>query len=821
MQRIGSPGFAHLLLCGECRRHLMADREIAAAARRMRISPVPAADAGLPDAMRAGSTLPASRKASPWRWAVAGLAACAVLAAVAPYLLGSGPVRRGPNVAMTAQSGTIEPLAPHGPGLHRQSPAAGPRNGPGERGHLHAPVARKDEPAVPDRDFLNPGRMGTAIAFETGNRPGKLSLPPMRDDFAVPAQMLMAWDMTPDDYASLSADMKKLYEQERQVTDSRLYKAVTLSLKHASFDEVCQALSRQTGVEMMAGPNVADDNATILVSSRPAREVMREISRVFGVVWERSGEDGAYSYVLKQDTAAQIAEQKIRNEDVSQSIQALDRKMRSVSEQADPQIAAARDVFENLSLEELDTIRSGETLSLWSRDIPTRGILGKTALLDARLADEVLGAMGGIRPVLDGFLPSPSASGRNVIPYTQLKDPQAYLYLTIQTTEFGGAHLRVLVGASGVTPNGQRAGAGMPKDIGSVPGPGEAPLHNAIDNASVKDAADMRASFVFDPKPTTPVDEQGHDPDGQPEGTITERIGSYRTRDDMQPPRPFMTTDDFWEAVHEKTRKDVVADSFSRLIPLRTYRGSLFDTLSKWADGAHVHWRQDEGFLTGRSATYQWQRLNEVPKRTLTKWQEERKAKGYLSLRSVLAMAQLTDRQLDALEVGRTIVNQWRLPEWGIPSRPYWQVQPQMVRQICRFLANLPDDQLVLFEQGTFPGNRMPPATLEYLNVIGAGLGPSFPAGTLLGVDYVPPGKYYWCPVFKEGEEPVRTDLIVGDTREQVLAEVHRRFPDHKGDETAYSDGFLGLLVRRPDSAQDVGDQRFWVSPRQAGGSSK
>jgi hypothetical protein len=226
----------------------------------------------------------------------------------------------------------------------------------------------------------------------------------------------------------------------------------------------------------------------------------------------------------------------------------------------------------------------------------------------------------------------------------------------------------------------------------------------------------------------------------------------------------------------------------------------------------HYRWKLDEKFITGRSEAYQWQRLNEVPSRYLEAWQVKRKAHGWLPLDGVLAMSMMDDRQLDSIEVGKTIANQWDLPEWGIPSRPHRPKLMEMIRPICRFLASLPDPLLQEAVQGTLTVGEVPkdlaetiPQVLKYV-----------PDSARLRVDYVPPGQYYWSPVFIHGKELIRDDLIFDTTSEAVMDEVRRRYPDRSTEETSLSDGLMALLRSGvgPNAyltSEDIGDARFSV----------
>lgn len=810
-----TPGWFHYVVCRECRRHRAADQVVARAVRRMQSVPVSAATRQFTEQLT-GTTSPSSPRRSIWM--PVGIAGLGVAGVLAIYLLNRPETQSRPANPPLAQNQerplpprTPEPIRNVNPGEEKWSftdPKSPPRGGSVAKQISNPPrpvSGREKVISVDDGDFLNPGRQGVAIAFNPKIAAPTYKLPAMRDDFAVPAPMLWAANGDPDSVASMSAAERSWYAQEAKIVDARLQKDVTLALKSASFDEVCKEIARQTGVEITAGRNVADDNATLFITARPAREVMREISRVFGFVWERTGEEGSYVYALKQETSAQMAEAKLRNEDVSTSIQELSKSIRKGNLQEGVE-RAAKSVFLGLSQTEMETLRSGRQLRL-----STPEFIQSDGPLDPRLAKEILSNLGGLYLDGDIYMHHGDSKRSGVTPYNELPGAMASVALMMKVTEFGGASLDSEIAFNATAPDGTKNhGLAMPQELGDVPGPSQAPLDNAKDNVALKSEKSMKVAVDIEPIPTTPKKDQGVDPEPLRSGFVTELQGSYRTYPALQPPRPFMTSDDFWQAVHEKTGKDIVADSYSRLFKLKKYRGSLFEVLSNGADEMQYHWRLDEGFITGRSASFHWQRLNEVPKRYLIDWRAQREKTGMMPLRGVLAMSRLTDRQLDSFEVGKAIAHQWHLPEWGIPSRPHMSGPRDYVRPLCRMLAALPEDQLLKAEAGTLKVGEVPANLIRTLSY------PFLANDVTLRVDYIPANQYYWRPMFIDGKDEVRTDLIIRSTPDDVTKEVRRRYPSYTKDETSLSDGLLTLLCNiGPNAGFDspwmqLGDQRFY-----------
>jgi hypothetical protein len=72
---------------------------------------------------------------------------------------------------------------------------------------------------------------------------------------------------------------------------------------------------------------VADEKVTIFCEKTPLRQVMREINRLFGYAWLRSGKPGEYRYELEQDLRSQLLEEELRNRDRDAALLALDAQM--------------------------------------------------------------------------------------------------------------------------------------------------------------------------------------------------------------------------------------------------------------------------------------------------------------------------------------------------------------------------------------------------------------------------------------------------------------------------------------------------------------
>lgn len=468
--------------------------------------------------------------------------------------------------------------------------------------------------AVNELKYLNSGKEGVVVGVGSAFAKSAMKLPAMRDDFVAPPELTFASIGTPAELDEMAHDVMKNYKQEANVVDSRLVHNVSLAMKHASMSEVCKELQRQTGVRIAAGRNVRDDNGTLYVTSRPAREVLREISRVFGFMWEREGENGTYSYRLKQDTAAEIAEERLRNDDVAKAIQSLTRRVRIQAQSSQNLVDLCRQVFAELLPDEFDMLRSGVPV-----EIGTKTGRNKEQL-DQSISSALLAEAGGIKPYKESFLQA-SRDDPDVIPFSKMKNSGVSVTLKMRISEFGGASLHASVDAYGSTDAFPKCRTNMQFTLGKVDGIAETPVSNTDKNLTLRSSPEMIRRVVVEPRPSTPEAEQRADSTLVPGPLgMSADYASYLSSAGLQPPHPFMTSDDFWQAVHEATGQDIIADSFSRLFKLSKYQGQLFLVLSQACDAMHMKWSVDEGWLVGRSSAYYWQRTNEVPMDRLRQW---------------------------------------------------------------------------------------------------------------------------------------------------------------------------------------------------------
>ncbi|MCC2672583.1 MAG: hypothetical protein K0Q72_5055 [Armatimonadetes bacterium] len=122
------------------------------------------------------------------------------------------------------------------------------------------------------------------------------------------------------------------YAREKATVDPRLAKQVRLSVRGISLSELCRSLSERTSIRLSADRSVADQKVTLFVTDQPLREIMAQLSRLFGFTWSRSrrptAEADEYQYELTQGLRAQLLEEELRNRELNEALLALDLELR-------------------------------------------------------------------------------------------------------------------------------------------------------------------------------------------------------------------------------------------------------------------------------------------------------------------------------------------------------------------------------------------------------------------------------------------------------------------------------------------------------------
>ena len=505
-----------------------------------------------------------------------------------------------------------------------------------------------------------------AISYWVGRQTPELPVPE-RDRFIVVTAPLVASELP--GAAALALEQAKA---EAQIVDMRLQKRVTVGGKALAFGDFCRQLSEKTGITLEAVRGVADDKLTVFCTERSLRDVMRQVSEIFGFVWERVGEEGAYRYRLTQPLRARLAEEELRNKDAHDALVALDEELHRLgkyendtpeqlleraAQTDDPekkrqlQNLAMRSsgpmrLYNQLSPEDMKSLQAGKKLDFSSN--PQKP--GQQAL-PAEIGKSILGAFaergrvtvgsdGKVElSVNDNMATAGPRSGEGQSP-ASLPGTEALSWLQLKRDELGQVSL---YGGSGFG-FGKGANANYMLCNAQV-AEGRSPSHKP-DNAKENALLAKEPALAKAVKP----------------GTLP-KVSSE------------LTTAELLEVFHRLTGMDVMGDSYTGLYPAdmlaKAPHTSLHDLLSAACDRVSLRWRYERPtasetrpLLRFRTTEFFNRRPQEIPNRAIVRWEEARKAEGALSSELLCEIARLTDEQLDSQANARSLQERSKLLEW-------------------------------------------------------------------------------------------------------------------------------------------------------------
>lgn len=595
------------------------------------------------------------------------------------------------------------------------------------------------------------------------------------------------------------------YQRDRAIVDARLERKISLGAKGISLSDLCSRVTDETGVHLRAGRAVADEKITLFCEKQSLRDIMRQISHLFGYRWARSGEEGAYRYELFQDLRAQLAEEELRNRDVDAALIALDEAM------------GAYKPFLQLSAEEIQRklreLPNGDKNRALLRNAADGSFAAIEAYMRLTPAEvQVLRSGGEVKFSTDDELPPgfPSEWARRLLdsfrglrgPAGEIKVTSSTVSLSLDHTELGAVALNSFVSGGGV---------GFQTTLAVGRSPSASNPENRSANKNLQSDPLFRRRVTLAPKGCVR-------PDFKTAFGIDFSKGR-NIRDDLQdsvsPPDPHLSSADVWEEVHAKTGIPIIGDYYTHLYPANDFaaeKQALFDALCRSGDALGVLWKKDADFVQCRSTAFFWNKLKEVPNRLLDRWQMDRELKSGLPLDDLLEMAELSDRQLDSLLVGQGVKHCRDLMEWSILADPQYagsRRKLDQVRPLARFLATLPPGlrQRALAPDGV-PLSAFGPPQLEtlarifYLDQLLPQIRGT-PQDTRLRVDYVPSGMYTWRVVYDSDEDARaarrRVPVCVGETPEKALAAARKFYPRARSEDIHRSYGMLTATFIGPD----------------------
>lgn len=575
-----------------------------------------------------------------------------------------------PTVA-PRQQGVVQPTP--------VTPIQAPHKAPIRSGKRVPPTPQLSVPVQDDTAFLNGDgfegyahRMSALLKQDAQPFLASIGSATQGDDFvSIPAPQIA------NSAPNAMAEALARYEQEKAVVDARLQHKLTIKKKRISFGDLCEQISKETGIEITATRSVGDEKITIFCKDRPLRDIMRQVTRLFGFTWERSGEENQWRYKLSEPLKVRILEEELRNKDRNDALLALDREMEAFKdllglspEEARAQEEGAIDpkkkerlkmlggigwgpaqLYNGLSSDERDSLLSGK--KLWFNGDGKGGSMA----LPANMRDTVLKSLRG-HAFVDGDSTSLTSdrdsefakNAKGVSP-DQVPGMVPTAGLSLERTELGQFEL---IGHTGFG-NGSSSSSS-----GAVLAKGVSPSAASPENA--------KANTALEKEP---------------------RFKASTTLPAWQEKRK-LTTADLLEAIHKATGKDVIGDYFTRLYEPQKLWGKtpapLFEVLNKACDATRLRWEEKEGFLSFRSTDFFNMRLKEVPNRLMNRWAQARQEKKQLSPDEFREITRLTDFQLDASGMAEGARALWGLDEWE-------DARATNLRPVWRFADSLPAPQ--------------------------------------------------------------------------------------------------------------------------------
>jgi hypothetical protein len=744
------------------------------------------------------------------------------------------PYEHTPQARHSQESGGASPPGGISPPDHVTSIAAGSepphfviRPAPNRRsGDPHPAQSSRPSisspPSLTDEQYLD-GRDPSLLARWSavgGNEQERLAailkrLPPPADDFArIPYPQIAGIGG-----AGIAAAVQQ-YKDEAKVVDARLFRKVTLQDKGVALSDLCAELQAQTGAVLHASRTVADEKVTIFVKEEPARDVMRAVSHLFGYFWMRSGHEGEYRYELDQDLKSQLAEEEMRSADLHAALLQIDREMAAYR----PLLQMDVDQLRPLLVRTIDELKArGQRGSPEERrlfNLTYADGWGGAKLYEQLTPAERAALANGQELVLRSDAPEPERrlsqqwadSIRRLWSYGGDQRPRiTRVRLRLDRSELGQLSLVTSLAARSITKEGYDSGTGTyDLELATVQGASAAKPENGRVNRTLRDQPSFRRLVSVEPE-TSCVRVRAQKP-GQPQQQPYGRINSMQPGPDLSKPHVFSS--DAWEAIHRATGLPIVADYYTRVYSLSSTtvkQASLFEALCQIGDALGVRWRKEGEFLLGRSTNYYWDRLKEVPNRSLLRWQREERDRPGLSLESLQEMASLPDEALNSVTVAEAIHHCWGIEEWGIVSTD--QVMGHALnRTKLRFLAELTPEhrRRALDTAGLSLMALTSHEQQGFLRVLQAmdrvadrESGGSFTLPTQgnprFCVEYVPAGWYVWTPPDGTPERPWPHPLhrIIARTAAAALAAARQTYPEATADQvTQRPEGELQGVIR-------------------------
>ncbi len=457
-------------------------------------------------------------------------------------------------------------------------------------------------------------------------------------------------------------------QKEQAIVDARLVRTMTLAIKARPFSQLCEQLTKETGITFTANPRVADDEVTLYCTARPLREIMRQLAKHFGFEWRRTGQEPQFSYELTQSLSRQLLEESLRQQDRDAMLVKIEEEVRGFQkllelspeqrttrrESLREKIGKDRAAFDEwlklgwldqgaettlprflqLSPDELSRIRSGQTYE-WD--------LMPGSTLSPELQRQADAAFR------DRF------TGKSTLrkPLTSLKGTLSLEKKEDAWTLRGGFQ-------------GNEGGIGLP--LATAHNLANLPLDNAARNPALTRDPALQKLVSFTVAATSNL-----------------KRHPYPEYDNFEE-GPRIIAADALEALHKATGRDILGDQFLRLNqPLKIEKKVTYQAFCGVGDQLKLLVGQIEGWLTFRTPDYYTARTQEIPQRLRERWATTKRKNGSLTIHELAEMGSLPVATLDSSRVAQSLIARYGLDEWPLiraeQARPHWSLLSQLTAE--------------------------------------------------------------------------------------------------------------------------------------------
>ncbi len=118
-------------------------------------------------------------------------------------------------------------------------------------------------------------------------------------------------------------DEKKPKIPAEILSDKRLDKKVTISVKSRNMKDLFAEVRKQTGVSVVVAKELSGERPIVFFHDKPLRDVMVEISGLFGYYWLTKGRKDAWTYELFEDRVHAKRRDQVRDARESAQVEAL------------------------------------------------------------------------------------------------------------------------------------------------------------------------------------------------------------------------------------------------------------------------------------------------------------------------------------------------------------------------------------------------------------------------------------------------------------------------------------------------------------------